>query len=79
MIFLKLPYETEKKMGIYCLTMGWDRLEKRIILSKCTYFLNFIILRQFHLKLNNKNLKVVLKHGGGGGGKNLQIENHMLS
>lgn len=58
-------------MGIYCLTMGWDRLEKRTILSKYTYFLNFIILRQFLLKLNNnkKNLKVVLKHGGGGKGK----------
>lgn len=67
MIFLKLSYGIEKKMGIYCLTMGWDRVEKRTILSKYTYFLNSIILRQFLLKLNNnknKNLKVVLKHWG---------------
>ena len=54
-------------MEIYYLTMGWDRVAKRTILSKYMYFLNSITLRQFLLKLNNKNknLKVVLKHWGG--------------
>ena len=65
-IFLKFPCGIEKKMEIYYLTMGWDRVAKRTILSKYMYFLNSITLRQFLLKLNkNKNLKVVLKHCGG--------------